>query len=400
MSDVTPNLGLQLPNVNDLQTEDIARLRSALTAIDAALPAKADLVGGKIPAGQLPAYVDDVLEVANFAALPETGAQGIIYVTVDTTPVHQWRWGGSAYAEIAPAYQLPAATPTTLGGVKVGSGLVIDPDGTMSVAGGGPGSGLPVYGDVVMIAAAGQTVFAVSGGYAPGQIDVYHNGVFQAGNGDDYTAANGTTVTLTAGASAGDTLIFRRWIYLPKAQAVNKNGDTLVGALNFAPFTSVASATTVNIGLALSNHVTITGTTTITGFGTAASGVERAAVFAGALVLTHNAASLILPGGANITTAAGDAAVFVSLGSGNWRCTGYMRASGLPVKSSTVNALSVTYNGNGSIATLTEDGVVKTFAYNGDGTINTVSWPIGALTRTETYSYSSGVLTGMTAVEA
>ena len=65
-----------------------------------------------------------------------------------------------------------------------------------------------------------------------------------------------------------------------------------------------------------------------------------------------------------------------------------------------IDSLTITYNGDGSIATLTEDGVVKTFAYNGDGTINTVSWPIGALTRTETYSYSSGVLTGMTAVEA
>ena len=65
-----------------------------------------------------------------------------------------------------------------------------------------------------------------------------------------------------------------------------------------------------------------------------------------------------------------------------------------------IDALSITYNGNGSIATLTEDGVVKTFAYNGDGTINTVSWPVGALTRTETYSYSAGVLNGMTAVEA
>ena len=65
-----------------------------------------------------------------------------------------------------------------------------------------------------------------------------------------------------------------------------------------------------------------------------------------------------------------------------------------------IDALSITYNGDGSIATLTEDGVVKTFAYNGDGTINTVSWPVGALTRTETYSYTDGVLTGMTAVEA
>lgn len=75
---------------------------------------------------------------------------------------------------------------------------------------------------------------------------------------------------------------------------------------------------------------------------------------------------------------------------------GYGITDALPL----VDALSITYNGDGTIATLTEDGVVKTFAYNGDGTINTVSWPVGALTRTETYSYSSGVLNGMTAVEA
>lgn len=328
---VTPNLGLPLPDVNNLQTYDIGKLREALTTIDQVLPAKADLVGGKIPADQLPAYVDDVLEFENFAALPATGAPGVIYVTIDTSPVRQWRWSGSAYAEIAAAYQLPKATPGVLGGIKVGSGLVIDPDGVLSAAGGGPGSGLPVYGDVVLTATAGQTVFTVSGGYAPGQLDVFLNGVFLAGNGDDFTATNGTTFTLTFGASAGDTLIARRWIYLPEAQAVNKNGDTMAGALNFAPLTSVASATTVNIGLVQSNHVTITGTTTITGFGTAASGVSRVVLFAGTLVLTHNAASLILPGAANITTAAGDVAEFVSLGSGNWRCTSYMRADGTAI---------------------------------------------------------------------
>jgi hypothetical protein len=50
------------------------------------------------------------------------------------------------------------------------------------------------------------------------------------------------------------------------------------------------------------------------------------------LTLTHNAASLILPGGSNITTAAGDCASFLSLGSGNWCCTKYVKASGAPVQ--------------------------------------------------------------------
>ena len=61
---------------------------------------------------------------------------------------------------------------------------------------------------------------------------------------------------------------------------------------------------------------------------------ERVVQFSGALTLTHNATSLILPGGASITTAAGDVAYFVSLGSGNWRCTGYQKANGQAVVAS------------------------------------------------------------------
>jgi hypothetical protein len=56
--------------------------------------------GGKVPAAQLPAYVDDVLEYANLAAFPATGSTGIIYIAIDTGKVY--RWTGSVYAEISP----------------------------------------------------------------------------------------------------------------------------------------------------------------------------------------------------------------------------------------------------------------------------------------------------------
>jgi hypothetical protein len=90
----------------------------------------------------------------------------------------------------------------------------------------------------------------------------------------------------------------------------------------------LASAGTTDIGAQASNNVRITGTTTITSFGTIASGVTRQLRFAASLTLTYNATSLILPGGANITTAAGDTATAVSLGSGNWVVTDFMPASG------------------------------------------------------------------------
>ena len=116
-----------------------------------------------------------------------------------------------------------------------------------------------------------------------------------------------------------------------------RTGGTLTGmlamsaaAINEAKGADIASATTTNIGAATGNYVEVTGTTTITGLGTVQAGTERTVRFTGILTLTHNGTSLILPAnGANITTAAGDVATFRSLGSGNWVCTEYTRASGL-----------------------------------------------------------------------
>jgi hypothetical protein len=88
----------------------------------------------------------------------------------------------------------------------------------------------------------------------------------------------------------------------------------------------LASATTTDLGTVTAN-VRITGTTTITGFGTATSGITRKLRFAAALTLTYNATSLILPGAADITTAAGDTAEAISLGSGHWVVVDFTRAA-------------------------------------------------------------------------
>jgi hypothetical protein len=113
----------------------------------------------------------------------------------------------------------------------------------------------------------------------------------------------------------------------------------------------IASAATTDIGAATGRYVHITGTTTITALGTKTAGVLRVLTFDGALTLTHNATSLILPGGANILTAAGDVAVFVSEGSGNWRCASYSRASGSSLRASTGYLYGLTISNNVSDAT-------------------------------------------------
>ncbi|KRB73438.1 hypothetical protein [Noviherbaspirillum sp. Root189] len=112
---------------------------------------------------------------------------------------------------------------------------------------------------------------------------------------------------------------------------------TATGAINEIKGSNIASAATVNLDTATGNLVHITGTTTITAI-TLASGAERDVVFDGVLTLTHHATTLILPGGANITTAAGDRATFRGDGAGNVRCMHYTKASGQAVVAPTVAA--------------------------------------------------------------
>lgn len=89
---------------------------------------------------------------------------------------------------------------------------------------------------------------------------------------------------------------------------------------------SLSSASTVNLNNSTGETIDITGTTTITTL-TLSAGLKRIVRFTGALTLT-NGANLILPTGANITTAAGDYAVFIGYASSVVRCVSYTRANG------------------------------------------------------------------------
>ena len=91
----------------------------------------------------------------------------------------------------------------------------------------------------------------------------------------------------------------------------------------------IASASTVTIPLE-GNYFKITGTTTITGFASTRAGRTVWVTFSEILTLTSSA-SFSLPDSANITTAAGDTALFVFDGT-NWICQLYIPLVLTPVK--------------------------------------------------------------------
>lgn len=124
------------------------------------------------------------------------------------------------------------------------------------------------------------------------------------------TSSNAPSGGTTIGAGLDDNL--------REIQGVITRGLSHKGA-------DIASAATTDLGAIEGLMHDITGTTTITSFGTIRAGVWKFIKFEGALTLTHNATSLILPGAVNITTAVGESALMFSEGSGNWRCLFYNR---------------------------------------------------------------------------
>lgn len=130
---------------------------------------------GKVPASQLPSYVDDVQEYDSRSAFPQTGEDGKIYIAKDTNLTY--RWTGTQYTEVSPSLALgetsssayrgdrgktaydhsqetgnahnttasqigaapeshmqAAASSTALGHIKAGAGLSVGSDGTMSIS--------------------------------------------------------------------------------------------------------------------------------------------------------------------------------------------------------------------------------------------------------------------------
>jgi len=69
---------------------------------------------GKVPAAQLPGFIDDVLEFTNLAGFPASGEGGILYVAIDSNIVY--RWTGSSYVATNGALALGETSSTAYRG--------------------------------------------------------------------------------------------------------------------------------------------------------------------------------------------------------------------------------------------------------------------------------------------
>ena len=142
----------------------------------------------------------------------------------------------------------------------------------------------------------------------------------------------------------------------------------LLNPATFSKGATIASAGTVNLNTATGNYIQISGTTTITAI-TLGEGRQAKVKFDGILTLT-NGASLILPTGANIVTAAGDSAEFVGEASGVVRCISYQRASGAALVASGSVKTVVTASASANITFTSLDFANNTYEFYFNDLVN------------------------------
>lgn len=129
--DGSANVSIDVTVVDDSHNHVISNVDGLQTALDGKqdsigyTPLNASLKGavngvaeldttGKVPASQLPSFVDDVLEYDNQAGFPATGETGKIYVAKDTNKTY--RWSGSVYVEISASLAIGTTSSTAFRG--------------------------------------------------------------------------------------------------------------------------------------------------------------------------------------------------------------------------------------------------------------------------------------------
>lgn len=167
-------------------------------------------------------------------------------------------------------------------------------------------------------------------------------------------------------------------VYDSLSTKLNLSGGTMTGAINGSTFVVVPSSSTCDIGSATSNNIAISGTSTITQFGTAPEGSIRKCRATGSFLITYNGTSLITKNGKNIMTKVDDCFTMISLGSGNWIMSDYSTSDGRvlagPINAQTGTTYTFSLSDIGQTVTLNNaSSITATIPTNAS-----VAFPIGA----------------------
>jgi hypothetical protein len=180
----------------------------------------------------------------------QTGAGTTDFAVAPSTAGTVLGWTGSAFSWVsAPAatsatnlagggantivYQSATGTTAYLANGVTGQVLAANTGGAPSWVTGGSNA----YTRTTYTATAGQTTFAVT--YTVGYVEVYLNGVLLTGV--DYTATNGTSVVLAAGAALNDIVEFFAFSTTPISNTSTSN--LLGGTAGQVPYQSAPGAT-------------------------------------------------------------------------------------------------------------------------------------------------------------
>ena len=266
-------------------------------------------------------------------------------------------------------------------------------------------------------ATSGQTVFTIS--YVAGAIDVYRNGIKLANA--DYTATNGTSVTLATGAITGDLIECVVYSVIAIAATVStfsggstgltpatatSGAVTLAGTLGVSNGGTGSFATPNNGGVAFGNagvfgfsaagtsgQPLLSGGSTAPSFGALAIGTANTNI-SGALTATN--------GGTGVATLSG-----IAFGNGTSTFTAASAAQVVAVISTTAvanatNAATVTTVTQANIAgavapstsgnVLTSNGTAWTSATPAGGGVTSLNGQTGAITNTSLYAIGSYIL--------
>ena len=174
------------------------------------------------------------------------------------------------------------------------------------------------------VATANQTTFTVTGGYTPGQIDVFRNGV-KLTPGADVNISGGSTVVLVSPAANGDNIDVVGFAATSYQDSVRKSGDTISGSLAISSNLAVTGAAT------FSNTIAVTGNVTTSGVFTDAVATIRPLVADTAKSATGTSVDFTgIPSWArrvtvlfNAVSTNGSAAFLVQLGAGSVATSGY-----------------------------------------------------------------------------